>query len=442
MSMTMILVAADDGILDDGDDGSSGIVSYDDSNATATVVDPSPSAKGLCRSRSSSTFVFSVLDYQWLAIFWCCRFRRHPPPHVESNLNEVNDNHDDNENNDNEEDNEAKDVDDGILDGDDGNDIVRFHYTGGGHEVPLNVTHVTVDSSVRRLDALRIMRGTFSHCSRLATVELPEGLETIGDSCFTGCASLTHINIPSTVKVIGDNAFWLCASLESVELPEGLEELGGGAFFHCTSLQSINIPPKIKAIGYGTFLGCDELQDVDLSEGLESIGEQAFLQCPMLRQIIIPSTVKKISPHTFFNGVMVARTNLERVQFCDDVEEFVSGGSIRDWWDNGTSERSLKTYNFLIRCKVPVRLEQLIIGQWQANIHDMIRGIPSIGVRALGDYLNTIDSQLVVYETLPDDVIPLLELSFWKSKILDHQTCRIECQCHACVIISHVLSFL
>ena len=335
-------------------------------------------------------------------------------------------------------------ADDGIQDADDGNDIVRFHYTDGKN-VPSNITHVTVDSSVRMLGdpTVRFFLGTFANCSsRLTTVELPEGLETIGDQAFISCASLTHINIPSTVKVIGDNAFWLCASLESVELPEGLEELGGGAFFHCTSLQSINIPPKIKAIGYGTFLGCDELQDVDLSEGLESIGEQAFLQCPMLRQIIIPSTVKKISPHTFFNGVMVARTNLERVQFCDDVEEFVSGGSIREWWDNGTSERSLKTYNFLIRCKVPVRLEQLIIGQWQANIHDMIRGIPSIGVRALGDYLNTIDSQLVVYETLPDDVIPLLELAFWKSKILDHQTCRIECQCHACVIISHVLSFL
>ena len=352
-------------------------------------------------------------------------------------------------------------ADDGIQDADDGNDIVRFHYTDGKN-VPSNITHVTVDSSVRMLGdpTVRFFLGTFANCSsRLTTVELPEGLETIGDQAFISCASLTHINIPSTVKVIGDNAFWLCASLESVELPEGLEELGGGAFFHCTSLQSINIPPMIKAIKSHTFLRCIALQDVDLSEGLESIGENAFAQCPVLRHIIIPSTVKKISPDTFGGvsdhdggAVEVGRTNLERVQFCDDVEEFVSGGSIREWWDNGTSERSLKTYNFLIRCKVPERLEQLIVKQWHANIHEMIRGIPCIGIRALDDYLNTIDSTLVVYETLTDDVIPLLELAMWKSKILEQQTleqhgmsksqCRIECQCRACIIIRNAFSFL
>ncbi len=194
------------------------------------------------------------------------------------------------------------------------------------------------------------------------------------------------------------------------------------------------------------------LRDVYLSEGLESIGNEAFALCPMLRHISIPPTVKEISPHTFgddsgarFYVLFYGRTNLERVQFCDYVEEFVSGESIRDWWDNGTSVRSLKMYNFLIRCDIPARLEQLIVRQWQANLHEMLRRIPSVDIVTLDDYLNTIDTTLVVYDSLVSDAIPLLELAIWKAKILEQHgvsksQCRIECG--ASVIIPHVLSFL
>ena len=350
-------------------------------------------------------------------------------------------------------DNDLVAADVGIQDGNDGNDIVRFHYTDG-KVIPKNATHVTVDSSVRRLCDWLIYPSCYPAYfnSRLTTVELPEGLESIGNFAFSRCVLLTQINIPSTVKVIGKRAFGDCESLESVVLPEGLEQLGGEAFIACASLLSINIPLGIKAIKSYTFRGCASLRDVELSEGLESIGYQAFSECPMLRHISIPPTVKEISPYTFnkqYSDTQWAvlfirrRTNLERVQFCDIIEEFVSGESIRDWWDNGTSERSLKMYNFLIRCKVPERLEQLMMRQWQANIHEMIKRIPSFKIDTLDDYLNTIDSTLVVYESLPD-VIPLLEFAIWKSNTLEQHGLsksqfRIECGCD---IILHVLSFL
>jgi hypothetical protein len=326
--------------------------------------------------------------------------------------------------------------DDGPFDGDDG-----IHLT----VVPKNVTHFTVDPGVKIIG-----RMTFDRCQNLMTVLLPEGLESIQEYAFFFCSRLSRIDIPSSVNVIGDCAFALCSSLERVELPAGLEYLGVSAFLQCESLQSIIIPPRITSISRSTFSMCNALRYVTLPEGLEYIGDKAFAACPLLRHIEIPSTVTEISPYTFGYTDDVG-TNLDRVQFCDHIEEFVSGESIRDWWNNGVSKRSLTTYNFLVRCNIPARLEQLIARQWQASIHEMLRGIPSVDFVALDDYFTTIESKLAFYEL--HDTTTVLDLAIWKSKILEQYgqgmenvsameklQCRVECG--ACVIIPHVLPFL
>jgi hypothetical protein len=443
-------------------------------NATSTVIDSSPSVevKGSdWRSRSSAFNLFSsVLDYLWsLAIFGCFRRHHHPLPQTENNnnLNEMNNNHmniDKDEANDDAED--AEDGDDGINsngddDDDDGNDTVRFHYTGGnenrytgGNEaaVPFNVTIVTVDPSVKELG-----NNTFEGYEFLTTVELPEGLERIGHVAFCSCTLLSRINIPSTVKVIGKCAFMGCKSLKNVELPEGLERLEEVAFADCTSLESINIPPMIKAVEIATFGGCHALQNVDLREGLESIGRHAFMWCPSLRHIKIPSTVLDISPYTFRTrsepdgDVHVdGLSNLDEVQFCEEMEEFVSALSMRDQWSNGVLRRSLQLYNFLVCCQIPVRLEFLDVIQWQADIIVMLRSIPD-DLRALDSYLTIIHAKLAVYQC--KEATTLLELAIWKSEVCAQHGPNIgnvsgvkkaQCRdnCGASVIIPNVLSFI
>ena len=357
--------------------------------------------------------------------------------------------------------NDDDDYDDYDMDDDDDDDddddggIVHFHYTGafGAEDVPSNVTHVTVDPSVKVIEDW-----AFERCRRLTTAELPEGLERIGRCAFQHCKRLCHINIPSTVKVICGYAFNYCRNLESVELPDGLEKLDYAAFAECTSLQSIYIPPRVKTIADCAFGGCDALQNVDLPEGLECIEEYAFSKCPMLRHIKIPSTVKEISPYAFSEtyyddgDVDDDETNLEWVQFCDDIEEFVSGESLRDWWNNGVSEgETYRTYNFLVQCNVPTRLLLLIETQWQANIHDMLRIIPSISFDDIDDHFNAIDSKLTAYEIAQG--MSLLELAIWKSKICEQygsnmgnlsSEMKLLClyNCGACDIIRSAISIV
>ena len=371
--------------------------------------------------------------------------------------------------------------------------LTNFLYTNG-KVVPGNVSNVTVDPSVKilcrpfahctRLTTVHLLEGlerigghaleqcsmlsqinipssvrvigysSFGHCRRLTSVHLPEGLERIGVGAFAYCESLSHITIPSSVKEIGNRAFYDCVSLQTVVLPEGLEELGGQAFCSCTSLQSINIPSRIKSVEDEVFSECLDLRNVDLSEGLEYIGDGVFADCPSLRHIRIPSTVNWIDPCAFpgFEDVEIGDLNL-KIQFCHEIEEFLSGESFRHWWNNVSLDKSFRIYNILIRYNIRTRLDMLPNLQWRANIHDMLKLIPSFGFDNKDYYFKSIDSKLTNYEILPGVIPPLLELAIWKSTILEQTgpnvdnvsdlvkwQCRVDCG--VCVIIPRVLSFL
>jgi hypothetical protein len=87
----------------------------------------------------------------------------------------------------------------------------------------------------------------------------------------------------------------------------------------------------------------------NLGEVLEEIGEGAFYECLSLREISIPPTVKAIKDRTF-SGC----SSLTRVVFSYKNEEFVATESMRDWWNHGVHEKSLKTYYFfLVNCSIP-----------------------------------------------------------------------------------------
>jgi hypothetical protein len=77
----------------------------------------------------------------------------------------------------------------------------------------------------------------------LVEVEFSEGLERIiGERAFSGCCKLKHMNkLPSTLKEIEDEAFAYCSKLESIESPEGLQRIDMGAFGDCHKLKRIKM---------------------------------------------------------------------------------------------------------------------------------------------------------------------------------------------------------
>jgi hypothetical protein len=263
---------------------------------------------------------------------------------------------------------------------------------------------IVIPPSVKEIPAK-----AFDLCSQLTNVELHEGLEKIGWRAFCNCSSLHRIVIPRSVEVIYEFAFAGCSQLTNVELHEGLEKIGERAFCNCRSLHAIVIPPSVELIDEGAFNSCSRLTNVELHEGLEKIGRRAFCNCTSLHRIVIPSSVEVIDAEAFHDC-----SHLTNVEFCEEIEEFVSGESMRDWWNHGVHEKSLSTYCFFARCNIPERVGLVKARKWQFNIHEMLRRIPSISPENLSAYFDFINSKLSVYESLKD-VPMLLELAIYRN---------------------------
>ncbi len=51
---------------------------------------------------------------------------------------------------------------------------------------------------------------TFSYCSGLTSLTIPNSVTSIGYNVFEDCSGLISVTIPSSVTSIGNEAFWGC----------------------------------------------------------------------------------------------------------------------------------------------------------------------------------------------------------------------------------------
>ena len=111
-----------------------------------------------------------------------------------------------------------------------------------------------------------IAAGTFSDCSTLKSVNIPNTVVSIGNNSFTNCTSLTSIKFPNSITYIGGMSFNGCTKLKTIEFSEGLVRIDDywaqGAFQNCSSLTSITFPASLKSIGYGCFDYCTSLESI------------------------------------------------------------------------------------------------------------------------------------------------------------------------------------
>lgn len=66
----------------------------------------------------------------------------------------------------------------------------------------------------------------------LAKIEIPAGVELLGERSFYGCESLLHVTFPgeSCLKMIEKEAFAECKNLRKIEIPVSVEVLGEESF--------------------------------------------------------------------------------------------------------------------------------------------------------------------------------------------------------------------
>ena len=107
-------------------------------------------------------------------------------------------------------------------------------------------------------------------------------------------ANITTINLPDGLTSIGAWAFYDCDAISSISIPNTVTAIGNEAFYHCSSLTSLSIPDAVTTLGYEAFANCTLLTNVSLGSSVTSIGGYAFSYCPALAKL----TFKSVTPPT------------------------------------------------------------------------------------------------------------------------------------------------
>ena len=100
------------------------------------------------------------------------------------------------------------------------------------------------------------------------------------------------MTLPKSLVEIESSAFRGCSKLESISLPEGLESIGSDAFFACP-ISSVIIPSTVKNIGGGAF-NDTKLEYIKVPASVVSVGTYAF-ESTTMRYVFWDSSMDIIS---------------------------------------------------------------------------------------------------------------------------------------------------
>jgi len=161
--------------------------------------------------------------------------------------------------------------------------------------------------------------GLFSGFTGLTStdnVEIPDSVTSIGARAFFN-TGLIEVNIPNSVKVIGAKAFSGCTKLKTVIIGNGIESIGEHVFISSINIEELTLPfasmeKTVAKSGDGTYSNsvsrmftndsksCYLIKKITITGG-ETIPSNAFIGLENLEEVIIPETVEKIGSQAFVN---------------------------------------------------------------------------------------------------------------------------------------------
>ena len=234
--------------------------------------------------------------------------------------------------------------------------------------------------------------------------------------------SLTRLVLPASVKSIAPGAFWE-SKIESLVLNEGLESIGLQAFAKSQKLTSVTFPSSLKRIGEHAFEDCSALTEINLSKvNLEEIGSSAFRDTG-LKKVTFPASLKKIAPQAFLN------TQLVNVIFPEELQE-IGNEAFREiaTLKTITLPNNLRKigYRAFYACS---KLKEIILPKYVRRIKDygLRTNYKLDRIRFEGDEVPEIGNySLPFLESITEIMVPKGKLSLYKAKYQDYQSIIIE----------------
>lgn len=188
-----------------------------------------------------------------------------------------------------------------------------------------------------------IGHNAFQDCKELECSEYDNGYY-LGDIDNPYLILMKVIDNTTTSFIINDNtkyiyssAFYGCTSLESVNMPDGLLSIGQGAFEGCSSLENIAIPDSVTSIGNFAFSNCSGLTKLDLGNGVESLGQYSF-SGTKITGLIIPESLDVIYNASFYNNKKLSYIVIPKTVIWIQYEAFNNCLSLDTIYYYGTPE--------------------------------------------------------------------------------------------------------
>jgi uncharacterized repeat protein (TIGR02543 family) len=191
------------------------------------------------------------------------------------------------------------------------------------------VGKLSIPSQIGDYPVTSIGNYTFSYCTRLTSVTIPDSVTSIGEEAFSECNNLKSVAIGSGMMHFGPRVFLYCTELESfsvasgnpayksvdgflltkdgktlvhgvngdVSIPDGVTSIGGEAFYGRTGLTSVTIPDSVTSIKDRAFVKCTGVTTISMGNGLTSLTNLPITGS--LTNIVIGNGVKSIKAHAF-----------------------------------------------------------------------------------------------------------------------------------------------
>ncbi|MCI8397336.1 MAG: leucine-rich repeat protein [Clostridia bacterium] len=203
--------------------------------------------------------------------------------------------------------------------------------------VTTQVSSIKIGSGITSIGAYAFYQST------AMSVTIPDSVTSIGIRSFYG-SSLIGVSIPK--GTIGYEAFRKCKDIKTLELGEGVTSIGNYAFGGCTGIATdlvtpFTIPASVETIGSGAFMSCNSIYRLEFAPDskLTAIGGGAFAQCWGLLAIELPYGLTKLNENLFQNSLSLWKLYIPGSITAIDREALMDTRAMQEIYYGGTEEQ-------------------------------------------------------------------------------------------------------
>lgn len=219
----------------------------------------------------------------------------------------------------------------------------------------------------------------FYKCIYLSSAVIPEGVTTLGDSAFSACRSLKEIYIPSTVEKIGTRTFSWFVGLEKITVSENnpvfhsdgncIIETATKTLLTGCNTSVIPTDGSVTAIGDNAFSGCNGLSSIVIPDCITSIGECPFVFCNSNLTVIFPTGSASYIHDVKYNrnnNCFIDTTTKKLIAICEN-SVIPTNGSV-----TSIGERALSYVPELPSINIPSAVTQIDAGAFSGSSFEKV----------------------------------------------------------------------